>query len=124
MKQRVIRLRLWIIFNVAIKNIPSDDNYSIAMAYSLKAGVLRRLGDSDGAMENFNKAVETCPESADFYVMRGMEFRNRGKLEQAEKDFRKAVSLDKKECGSLCRSGRNCLHSAKVCGSHQVVQLH
>ena len=28
-------------FNVAIKNIPLDDNYSIALAYSLKAGVLR-----------------------------------------------------------------------------------
>lgn len=83
-------------FNIAIKNIPSDDNYSIALAYSLKARVLRRLDDLNGAMENFNKAVETCPESADFYVMRGMEFRDHGKLEQAEKDFREAVSLDKK----------------------------
>ena len=104
-------------FNIAIKNIPSDDNYSIALAYSLKARVLRRLGDSDGAMENFNKAVETCPESADFYVMRGMEFRDHGKGLPGGRFF------GQKECGCLCRSGRNCLHSAKVCGSHQVVQL-
>ncbi len=52
--------------------------------------------DLDGAMEDFNKAIEKNSEFAEAYLNRGTVFGNRGELQKALADFDKAIELDPK----------------------------
>ena len=52
--------------------------------------------DLDGAMEDFNKAIEKDSEFAEAYLNRGFVFGNRGELLDALADFDKAIELDPK----------------------------
>jgi len=50
--------------------------------------------DLDGALEDFNKAIEKDPDFAEPYLNRGFVFGNRGELQEALADFDKAIELD------------------------------
>ncbi|ASQ91154.1 hypothetical protein CHL67_09705 [Prosthecochloris sp. GSB1] len=50
--------------------------------------------DFDGALEDFNKAIEKDSGFAEAYFNRGLIFGNRGELQEALADFDKAIELD------------------------------
>ncbi len=50
--------------------------------------------DFEGAMEDFNKAVEKDPELAEAYLHRGYVYGSSGELQEALADFNKAIAID------------------------------
>lgn len=50
--------------------------------------------DIDGALEDFNKAIEKNPKYAEAYLNRGYVYGNRGELQEALADFDMAVAID------------------------------
>lgn len=50
--------------------------------------------DFEGAMEDFNKAIEKDPEHAEAYLHRGYVYGSGGELQEALSDFSKAIAID------------------------------
>ncbi len=50
--------------------------------------------DIEGALEDFNKAIEKDPKYAEAYLNRGFVYGNTGELQDALADFDKAITLD------------------------------
>ncbi len=50
--------------------------------------------DIEGALEDFNKAIEKDPKYAEAYLNRGFVYGNTGELKKALADFDKAIALD------------------------------
>jgi tetratricopeptide (TPR) repeat protein len=65
-----------------------------AMIYLKKGNILFAKGDLDGAMANFNKAIELKPTLAAAYLYRGYTRRAQGALDQAIEDYDRATELD------------------------------
>jgi len=63
-----------------------------AEAYARKAGLLRELGDMDGALDNIHKAIELKPD----YVGAFYDLSIIKKFSKEDPDLKKMVSLDKK----------------------------
>ena len=60
-----------------------------------KRGVAKNAsGDYQGAINDFDKAIELVPDSATTYNNRGIAKRNLGSYQDAINDFDKAIELD------------------------------
>lgn len=66
----------------------------LASAYA-KRGVLEQSkGDLDGAMADFNKAIEIKPDFTETYTVRGLVKQYKGDLDGAIADYNKAIELN------------------------------
>jgi tetratricopeptide (TPR) repeat protein len=65
-----------------------------AVAYVQKGKALLSKGDVEGAIANYNKAIELNPKLAIAYLQRGYARREQGSLEKAIEDYEKAAELD------------------------------
>jgi tetratricopeptide (TPR) repeat protein len=65
-----------------------------AMSYVRKGNMLYARGDFDGAVANFNKAIELKPTLAMAYLYRGYSRRMQGALDKAIEDYDRATELD------------------------------
>lgn len=65
-----------------------------AMVYVKKGNILLAKGDLDGAISNFNKAIELKPTLAAAYLNRGYARRAQGDLNKAIEDYDRATELD------------------------------
>ncbi|MCG7199885.1 M48 family metalloprotease [Marinobacter pelagius] len=79
-----------------------------------KALELAREKDYDAALAKVNEAIRILPREAMFYSLRGRIYQQQKKLEQAEADFDKAVSLYPEMFEYQLRSGLNALALNKV----------
>src|SRR5437660_796308 len=52
------------------------------------------LGDLDGAIADYTKAIEIDPRDAQAYENLGLALLTKGKDQEAEQDFKKAIELD------------------------------
>lgn len=86
---------------------PAYDAYDKAMK-------LASEGDFDGALGKINEAIDMQPREAMFYSLRGRIYQQQKKLNQAEADFDKAVSLYPEMFEYQLRSGLNALELNKV----------
>lgn len=66
-------------------NWPMHSNY---------AGVLKKAGDRERAIEHFNKALKIKPDSAEVHTGLGNVLADMGRLDDAIKHYRKAISLE------------------------------
>ncbi|MEK6615359.1 MAG: tetratricopeptide repeat protein [Bacteroidota bacterium] len=55
-----------------------------------------RFNDFQGALDEIQKAIQLCPDSANYLGIRGRAYLGLGNYEFAMKDFDKAISLSKK----------------------------
>lgn len=53
-----------------------------------------KIKDFDGAVNDFNKAVELDPRNAKVFFNRGIALARKGDFQKAIKDFEKAANLD------------------------------
>lgn len=61
----------------------------------LKRGITRfSKGDTDGAIGDFNKAIELNPQMAEAHLNRGKARRAKGNLDGAIEDYERAIELD------------------------------
>src|SRR5690349_15739335 len=87
---------LWLIFPVLLL-CPSNSaaQHSRAAKKYLRHGLVRfSKGDLDGAIADYNRALEIDPKSAEAYVDRGKARQVKHDLDGAIADYESAVSLD------------------------------
>jgi tetratricopeptide (TPR) repeat protein len=62
-------------------------------------------GDTTGALDDLNRAVELGPNRVDVYNTRGAIFREMSCYDEAISDFTRALELDPFSAEALCRMG-------------------
>jgi Flp pilus assembly protein TadD len=55
---------------------------------------LLQAGDIEGAISQFRAAIDSAPNYAAAHFQLGMALRQQGKIEEAQKEFERAVALD------------------------------
>src|SRR5204863_125023 len=75
---------------IAGNRLGEDD---AANAYATRAGALASLGDSAGALRDYNAALRLRPSSGPLLAGRGSAYMRAGNLRQAEEDFTPAPVL-------------------------------
>src|SRR4029077_18844208 len=76
----------------------ADDYNSRGLAKEAK-------GDYDGAIADFNRAIELDPKLAIFYTNRGLAKEAKGDLDGAIADYTRAIELDPKQPGAYMNRG-------------------
>ena len=91
------------------ENVASDNQGAIelnpkdAAAYHNRGIAKQKLGDNQGAIEDYTKAIELVPEYALAYNNRGLAKQKLGDKEGACQDWRRAVDLYDKDAGDLIK---------------------
>ena len=65
--------------------------------YKLRGHVKSKLGDYQGAIADYNKAIELDPKDATTYKLRGHEKSKLGDYQGEIADYNKAIELDPKD---------------------------
>jgi len=68
-------------------------NSDLAWTYHKRGIAKRLLGDIDGAIEDYTKAIQLAPKSAGSYFNRGNAKSLKGNLDAAIKDYTRAIAL-------------------------------
>ncbi|WP_226635542.1 tetratricopeptide repeat protein [Brevundimonas poindexterae] len=84
---------------------PADD--MTAREHVTRGDILLRGGDVEGALVEFERAVELEPENANAYANRGIAHIDAGNLTEAAADFERAADLDPSEVVAM--NGRGLL---------------
>ena len=101
---------------IAINPLPrSDEAYSrrgnaiVAKrdvnVYENRALALLERSDFDGAIADFDRAINLDPNGADSFNGRGAAWRAKGDLDRAEADFSHAIKLDRTHMGAYYNRG-------------------
>jgi tetratricopeptide (TPR) repeat protein len=77
-----------------ILQAPGETNANRAIAYYVRAAVYRLKGDSDQAIADYTKAIESNSRYADAYVSRGIVYQAKGDKDRAIADYTKAIEID------------------------------
>jgi tetratricopeptide (TPR) repeat protein len=81
-----------------------DEALSASAAALANRGVARaRLGDLDGAIEDYTQALELAPEDADILFNRGNAWLAKGEPQRAMADFVRAIEADPGHAQALFR---------------------
>ncbi|MCF6367021.1 MAG: tetratricopeptide repeat protein [Bacteroidales bacterium] len=84
-------------YNLAIDlMLNKESNKGLHFYYSNRGITKGKLGDYDGAIADFDKALSITPEESGAYSNRGRAKMLKGDTEDAIKDFNTAISLDPK----------------------------
>lgn len=62
--------------------------------------------DYDNAFQIINRAIQSDPNNAQYYVIRGVLYENTKKLPEAKADYIKATQLDPKNASAVYNYGR------------------
>lgn len=69
--------------------------------YTLRGGSLWAAGNADGALDDFNKAIELGYQAAHAYMSRGLFYAARGEHDRAIEDYTTAFEKDKEDISPL-----------------------
>jgi tetratricopeptide (TPR) repeat protein len=89
-----------------ILQAPGETNANRAIAYYVRAAVYRLKGDSDQAIADYTKAIESNSRYADAYVSRGIVYQAKGDKDRAIADYTKAIEIDPRELAGERRCSR------------------
>jgi tetratricopeptide (TPR) repeat protein len=84
---------------IAFYNSSISQNPDKAIMFTNRGAVKINMGDLQGAIDDFTKAIELSPEDAAAYSNRGMAYSSTGRLERAIEDYDKAVELNPNYAG-------------------------
>ncbi|MGA2092826.1 MAG: tetratricopeptide repeat protein [Sedimentisphaerales bacterium] len=84
---------------IAFYNSSISQNPDKAIMFTNRGAVKINMGDLQGAINDFTKAIELSPEDAAAYSNRGMAYSSTGRLERAIEDYDKAVELNPNYAG-------------------------
>jgi tetratricopeptide (TPR) repeat protein len=73
--------------------------------YENRALALLEKSDFDGAIADFDRAIDLDPKAADSFNGRGAAWRAKGELERAKSDFSYAIKLDRANIGAYYNRG-------------------
>lgn len=99
LKPSIRILSLLAIFFFAASSVFGDDAtnyYNSGLAKSFKPA---NKPDLDGAIVDFNKAIELKPDDADFYNSRGIVKARKGDTDGSLADFKRAIELKSDDAG-------------------------
>ncbi len=101
------------VFNMDLGKIFPDDFYKkefqvaydffagsydmISLAYFNRGGAKMELGRNEGAVKDYDEAIESNPNSADAYYNRGIAKGELGRYEEAIRDYNRAIKLNPKQ---------------------------
>lgn len=82
--------------NTAIETMDSfiKKNPDNGYGYYSRGWLKDRLGDSDGAIEDYMLSIAMIPEYVYCYLHRGILYRLKGEIEAANNDFKQVITLD------------------------------
>ncbi len=88
----------------------ADQNFAniqfpLASAYVQRGVLERSKGDLEGALADFNKAIENRPDFTEIYVVRGTIKNDKGDLDGAVADYNKAIEMNPKLAIAYCARG-------------------
>lgn len=83
----------------------SQEAVSMAIEYIGRGKVFIDQRDYDAALENFNKAIDLNPNSADAYNWRGFTYAGLSNQQQALNDYDRAIELDPRLALAYSRRG-------------------
>lgn len=73
----------------------------VGRLYTLRGGALWAAGNADGALDDFNKAIELGYVEAHAYMSRGLFYAARGEHDKAIEDYTTAIEKDPKDVSPL-----------------------
>ena len=83
----------------------ADSNPRYSLAYLNRGNAFGDAGNTDGAMNDYNRAIELDPRNADAYNNRGLIFAVNENYPEAEKDFSMALSIHPDQANALNNRG-------------------
>ncbi|MEW5951831.1 MAG: tetratricopeptide repeat protein [Elusimicrobia bacterium] len=89
----------------AVEFAKSCDKNPSAAAYSMYGASLYWLGDIDGALRQYEKALQKDPNSAPAYQLKGIALARKGDTEGALENFLKTLSLDPSRADANMNAG-------------------
>ena len=75
--------------------------YSLALAHTHRGQAYENKGDHERAIADFSESIRLEPGVAGYFAMRGVALEKAGRLDAAQDDFRRAMSLDPKNQEAL-----------------------
>lgn len=100
--------------DMAIKYAKKKGDITISDAYTYRAMVYTSLEEYDKAEADYNKSVQLSPKDAKVYARRADFFYERGRFEDAEKDYRTALSIDALDVDNSIGIGRCLIAQEKI----------
>lgn len=77
-----------------LKYLPSKEKEGKAIAYNIRGEVYLNLGDTIGALSDFDVAIKTDPGYDETYHSRAQLYHVMGMLDESDADLRKAISIN------------------------------
>ena len=90
------------IFDKAIEIDPED-----ADSYYNRAVTREELGDTEGAMSDYNDAIKYDPESEAAYLNRGILKHDQGRFREAIEDYNKAIEINPNDVKAINNRGNS-----------------
>ena len=87
-----------------MKKIPNDENRDY-YSYFQRGNVRLVTKKYEGAIEDYNKAIELKPDYAPIYSFRGYAYELNGKVDRAIEDYNQSDTTQERLCRSLWQSG-------------------
>ena len=69
-------------------------NWVHSLVYVVKGAHAMRMGDDDGVIRNYSRAIEISPEDLDYYYARGHAHWHKRELGLAIEDFSRAIEFN------------------------------
>jgi tetratricopeptide (TPR) repeat protein len=82
--------------------------------YTLRGGALWAAGNADGALDDFDKAIELGYQEAHAYMSRGLFYAARGEQDKAIEDYTTAIVKDPKDVSPLINRAAAYILKGKV----------
>ncbi len=93
------------VYNDLIGFIDNEENYDTAGIRFHQGNAKSSLGDDEGAIQDYNQAIELNPQLAEAYYNRGLAKSRLGQNEEAIKDYDKAIELNPQLAEAYCNRG-------------------
>ena len=99
-----------------------DETYSNrAIAYYIRAGAYRTKGDTERAIADYTKAIESNSRYADAYAGRGIVYQAKGDGDRSIADYTKAIEIDPRYAEAYV--GRGIIYRLKGGSDHAITDF-
>ena len=101
------------LINQSIKIIPKKNKEFKAFAYLIAADIYKYLEEYEKAIENYDMAIEECPDEAETYEKRADLLYRIGEYDLSDKDYKASIELANGNYLAYMGLGRNAMEQKK-----------